>query len=142
MRNQVGNFKFLIFLVLILSYLAGCNSSREPYTVRKQRIRGNVRVAVINASGVNGLARRVTFWLRSMGYDVLYYGSDTSSLKKTVIIDHVNRRKKYGKMLGGTVGCSNIIYEPDPDSLFDVTVVIGRDYKKYFKEAAQKRLIY
>lgn len=142
MKTWIHEFELLILMTLTLISLVGCNSSKEPYTVRKQRVRGNVRVAVINASGVNGLARRVTFWLRGMGYDVLYYGSDTSTLEKTVIIDHVNRNKKYGKMLGGTVGCGNIIYEPDPDSLFDVTVVIGRDYKKYFKEAAQKRLIY
>ncbi len=132
----------LITLYLFGSIFAGCKGSGEPVTVRRQRIKGNVRVAVINASGENGLARKVTLWLRDMGYDVLYFGSDTAVVKKTLVIDHIRRNKKYGKMVGGTIGCKNIVYEPDPDSLFDVTLIIGSDYRRFFQEAMRKNLIY
>jgi len=135
--------KFMLIAVLVATaFVAGCKSSKEPVTVRKQKIKGNLKVAVINCSGVADLARRVTFWLRDMGYDVIYYGSESKPIDKTTIIDHIKRNRKYGKMLGVSIGCGNIIYEPDPDSLFDVTLLIGKDYKKYFRDAARERKLY
>ncbi len=133
----------LTFLLIVLSlWASSCSPSKEPPVIRKQKIKGDVKVAVINCANVEDLARRVTFWLRKMGYDVIYYGSDTLIVEKTVVIDHTKRNKKFGKMLGGSIGCTNIIYEPDPDSLFDVTLIIGKDYRKYFRDAASRRPIY
>ena len=62
----------------------------DASTVSSER----VKVEVLNATDVRGLARRATLYLRDRGFDVLYLGTATTQLDSTLVLwlsDHLWR---------------------------------------------------
>lgn len=142
MRKFLAKFWMIAALISLVSI--GCSRSKrkEPQVVRRQEYMGNIRVEVLNATDVQGLGKRVTVALRNMGFDVRYYGNAPRKSEKTYIIDHVDRKLSKAKLLGGAIGCKAMTYAPDPDSLFDVTLILGEDYHRYFRDIAKRLFIY
>ena len=90
--------------------------------------RERVRVEVLNAGGVAGLAREVTNLLRDDGFDVVQYGNaGTFDRDSTVVIDRVGR-DEMAEGVANALGIRNVLTEPDPNLLVDVTVLLGRDW--------------
>ncbi|MGB9590486.1 MAG: LytR C-terminal domain-containing protein, partial [Candidatus Hydrothermia bacterium] len=100
------------------------------------------KVEVLNAAGEPGLAKKVTWRLRGMGFDVVYYGNANDTLSKTVVIERVDSSMANAKSLAGAIGVKEITYEPDPDQLFDVTLLVGLDFKEVFKDINKDEVIY
>jgi hypothetical protein len=87
-----------------------------------------VRVEVLNAAGVAGVARDVTDLLREDGFDVVQYGNASSfDRDTTVVIDRVGRLE-LAEGVANALGIPNVLVEPDPDLFVDVTVMLGRDW--------------
>ena len=96
----------------------------EPRYVPRER----VRVEVLNAAGVAGVARDVTNLLRDDGFDVVQYGNASSfDRDSTVVIDRVGRME-LAEGVANALGIHNVLVEPDPDLFVDVTVMLGRDW--------------
>jgi hypothetical protein len=90
--------------------------------------RERVRVEVLNAGGVAGLAREVTNLLRDDGFDVVQYGNaGTFDRDSTVVIDRVGN-DEMAAGVANALGIRNVLTEPDPNLLVDVTVLLGRDW--------------
>ena len=85
------------------------------------------RVEVLNASGIDGLARATTRLLRSRGIDVVYFGTaSVDSLSTTRII--VRRGDTTAAVLvREALGVGILVEEQDPRLLLEVTVHLGRD---------------
>jgi LytR cell envelope-related transcriptional attenuator len=88
-----------------------------------------VIVEVLNASGVDGLARRATFLLRDRGFDVVYAGNDRAGRRsETLVIDYTNKPEaadRLARVLGGAQ------IERGKDTLdrgLDLTVRLGAAY--------------
>lgn len=86
-----------------------------------------VTVEVLNATGVDGLARDVTGRLRRAGLDVVYFGTaamDTLSVTRVV----VRRGDESGaRRVRDVLQAGQIAMDPDPHRLLDVSVLLGRD---------------
>lgn len=84
-------------------------------------------VEVLNATGVDGLARAVTLRLRREGLDVVSYGTaDSVGLDSTLLL--VRRGDSAaGRAVRRALGAGRVILQPDPDLLLDVSVLLGRD---------------
>ena len=89
-----------------------------------------VKVEVLNASGVSGLARRATFLLRDRGFDVVGWGNDPrGSRNETLILDYTDKpeaAERLARVLGGAQ------VERGMDSLdrgLDLTVKLGSGYR-------------
>lgn len=89
-----------------------------------------VKVEVLNASGVSGLARRATFLLRDRGFDVVGWGNDPKgSRSQTLILDYTDKPEaadRLSRVLGGAQ------VERGQDSLdrgLDLTVKLGSGYR-------------
>jgi len=90
--------------------------------------RERVRVEVLNAGGVAGLAREVTNQLRDDGFDVVQWGNaGTFDRDSTVVIDRVGN-DEMAEGVANALGIRNVLTEPDPNLLVDVTVLLGRDW--------------
>ena len=60
-----------------------------------------VRVEVLNAAGIPGLARVVTRTLRERGFDVVYFGNARGfSPESTLVIDRVGREETAREVAG------------------------------------------
>jgi hypothetical protein len=89
-----------------------------------------VRVQVVNASSVRGLARRATLLLRDHGFDVVEAGTGTSAeqLDSTVVLDrsgHPDWAQRVAVALGG----ARVVSRPDTSRYLDVTVLLGRTWR-------------
>ena len=89
-----------------------------------------VKIEVLNASGVSGLARRATFLLRDRGFDVVGWGNDPrGSRDETLILDYTDKpeaAERLARVLGGAQ------VERGKDSLdrgLDLTVKLGSGYR-------------
>lgn len=87
-----------------------------------------VRVQVLNAGGVTGLAREATGHLRDAGFDVVEYG-DASSWDRdsTWVVDRVGR-PDVAHAVAVALGIDKVRSELDPDLFVDVTVLLGREW--------------
>lgn len=128
--SQVGRVAGALALVAAAAtvwWLVGTDRlGREEYQVPgegKQRI----AVEVLNASGVDGLARAATMHLRERGIDVVFYGTapiDTLRLTRVVArqgdVDAAQRVRD-------ALEVGEVADEPDARLLLSVTVYLGRD---------------
>jgi hypothetical protein len=103
---------------------AGAAPGRAPRAVPAER----VRVEVLNASGIPGLAARGRTHLRDYGYDVVQignapgFGADTS-----LVLDRVGRMD-LARSVADAAGIPRVLARPDSNLYVDVTVVLGRDW--------------
>lgn len=86
-----------------------------------------LRVEVLNATDVDGLAREVARRLRRRGIDVVYFGSGTQrDLDSTRIV--VRRGDStLARPIRRALGTGRVSLELDPRLLLDASVIIGRD---------------
>ncbi|CAN5837136.1 LytR C-terminal domain-containing protein [soil metagenome] len=122
-----------VVAVLIWSSVQGIRSGDEPRMGGAEvpvPDRDAIRVEVLNASGVSGLARRGTETLRSRGFDVVYYGNASGfSPESSVVIDRVGNVAA-ADSVAGALGLQSVRIEPDSTLYLDVTVVLGRDWDR------------
>ena len=88
----------------------------------------HVRVRVVNASGVNGLARRATLYLREFGYDVVDFSSSSAGGASTRIVVHTGHRD-WGERRQRALGVGTVGADADSSRYVDLTVFIGRDWR-------------
>ena len=87
-----------------------------------------VRVEVLNAGGVSGLARTATLRLRAAGFDVVQFGNARSfDRDSSVVIDRIGR-SDLAEGVANALGIGNVLSEPDPNLFVDVTVLLGRTW--------------
>ncbi len=95
---------------------------------------GRVRVEVLNAGGVSGMASEATDHLRESGFDVVYYGNASHfGQDSTLVIDRSGRREAT-QAVASALGIELLGDSLDIDPLFDVTVILGRNWSPYAQE--------
>ncbi len=91
-----------------------------------------IQVEILNGCGVNGLARRATGLLRKAGFDVVNTDNyQSQNVRYSFIIDRTGNKetaKKLAKALG--IPESRIRTQKDLSLALDVTLVLGKDYRK------------
>ena len=98
-----------------------------------------IRVEVLNGAGVGGIARKMTDFLRREGFDVIDFGNAESfKFHETVILDRSGDRAA-AKLVAQAVNSSNIVSQKNPLLTLDVTLIIGRDYRKLLPFKSERR---
>lgn len=87
-----------------------------------------VKVEVLNASGVRGLARQATFALRDAGFDVVRYGNDATSRDSTLVLAR-SGREDWAVEVARVLGGARVEARPDSLRYLDVTVLLGADWR-------------
>ena len=113
--------------VPLLAVLAACGSDAANTRFPVPGEHGpRVTVEVLNATAVDGLARRLTERLRRGGLDVVYFGSAAAPVDSTRIV--IRRGDSSAAVrVRETLGTGRIVDDPDPRLLLDVTVLLGPD---------------
>ncbi|HEY0779277.1 MAG TPA: LytR C-terminal domain-containing protein [Gemmatirosa sp.] len=92
--------------------------ARAPLGVR-------IKVRVVNATRVRGLARRATQAIRDRGYDVVEVATTGQQLDTTVVLDrsgHADWARRLARAMGG----ARVESRPDSSHYLDLTVLVGR----------------
>ena len=97
-------------------------SQRAPDSVR-------IKVEILNASLVRGLARRATMHLRDRGFDVVFTGGSDERRDSTLVLDrsgHPEWARAVARALGGG---ARVESRPDTSRYLDVTVLLGASWR-------------
>lgn len=94
------------------------------------RIPGEVirlEVEVLNATTIDGLARRVTRFLRRRGIDVVFYGSERPGAVAVTTLIVRRGDSTVAIPIRDVLGIGRILVEPAEGALLDVSVLLGPD---------------
>lgn len=90
--------------------------------------RGSVRVKILNATGIKGLASKYQNDIENLGYNVVSIGNYTEIQKSTIINDY--SRNNYGQALQKDLGFGKIYEEQIEGNEYDIVVILGNDSVK------------
>ena len=97
--------------------------ARAPRGVR-------VRVRVVNATEINGLAKRATSVLRDHGFDVVdYEGVKQKSPRALTLVQTHTGHDDWSARIAHVLGTGTVESRPDTSHYVDVTVFLGLDWK-------------
>lgn len=100
----------------------GSSDARAPAGVR-------VRVEVLNASRVVGLARRATLYLRDRGYDVVESGNAAGARRDTTLVLDRSGHQAWAASVARAMGVAQMVARPDSLHDVDVTVLVGAAWR-------------
>jgi hypothetical protein len=87
-----------------------------------------IRVQVLNASRVQGLARRATFHLRDRGFDVVESGNAGERRDSTLVLDR-SGHPEWARLVAQAMGGAAVVARPDSSRYLDVTVLVGASWR-------------
>ena len=86
-----------------------------------------IKVEVLNATKVRGLARRATFFLRDRGFDVVSMGTSRLESDSTVVLDR-SGHPEWASLVAKALN-AKVQTRLDSSRYLDVTVLIGRNWR-------------
>ena len=131
-RRAVAGIVVALLIVGAIVALRG-PSTRAPQAVR-QRVDAEapsgvrIRVEVLNATRVRGLARRATMHLRDRGFDVVNVGTSREARDSTLVLDR-SGHPEWAALVGNALGGARVEPAPDSSRYLDVTVLIGATWR-------------
>lgn len=99
---------------------------RKPERLVPDSLR--IRVEVLNATTTRGLARRATFHLRDLGFDVVGSGNSAERLDSTLVLVR-SGRLDWGELAAKAMGGARVEARPDTSRYLDLTILIGAAWR-------------
>jgi|GEM_PF-339484 len=97
-----------------------------------------IRVEVLNAGGVPGMAAQATDHLREAGFDVVYFGNARAfGREETTVLDRTGNPEA-ARAVARALGVDGVQQSLDPDLLVDVTVLLGSGWSAPEPEAVRQ----
>ncbi len=122
----IGAGATLLVALIVVLWSTGLGSS----DIEESRVPGDIHtfaVEVLNGTTVNGLARKVTRALRREGIDVVYFGSAADNDVDTTMVIARRGDITAAGVVRKVLGVGDVVADPAPQLLLDVTVILGRD---------------
>lgn len=86
-----------------------------------------IKVEVLNATKVRGLARKATFFLRDRGFDVVSMGTSRLESDSTIVLDR-SGHPEWASLVAKALN-AKVQTRLDSSRYLDVTVLIGRNWR-------------
>src|SRR4030043_1981548 len=121
---------FLVSMIMVLT-------REDPEDVYRKN--SNIRVEVLNGCGVDRMAIKVTNQLRKQGFNVVRIGDALKQdFEETVIIERRDEEMKNARYFARYFRCDNLSKDIDPALYLEITVIIGKDYKRIFRNVEKE----
>ena len=126
-----GAILLIAMAVLVIRFAAGRGAPAESSPASATDARApegvRIRVEVLNASNVQGLARRATRHLRDRGFDVVYFGTEREKRDSTIVLDRAGQTE-WTRLVAAALGGVATDSQPGSSRSLDVTVLLGPDW--------------
>lgn len=129
-KHKLAAFGIFLIGLLAIFYLTSTVGKFVQTIRQRNETMRNIRVQVLNATSRDGLAMRVTDFLRKKGLDVIEFGNANTQFSKTIILDRADIHMENAKVVRAVLGQGRIDYQQDSLLLLHVTVILGKDYKE------------
>ena len=139
--NKAKNILFvfmILSLILLITYnrkkIFGLSTSVPPTLISginfDESLNKRLQIEVLNGCGIKGIADLYTNFLRQNGYDVIdYKNAENFNYDKTTILIHKNNINPTHLKELMKIDLFYIKNFIDEDKFFDLTIIIGKDYK-------------
>lgn len=87
-----------------------------------------IRVEVVNATTVRGLARRGTFYVRDLGFDVVDYSTARERRDTTLILDR-SGHPQWAALAARALAPARVESRPDSSRYLDLTILLGASWR-------------
>ena len=104
------------------------NSTSSSTTSKETNNKSKIKVEILNGSGDSDLLKKATNALKQEGYTVSKTGK-TSTTQVTTIINKAKLAESITSNIKSTLG-TGVISSSSTSSKVDVTIILGKDYKK------------
>ncbi len=104
------------------------SSSASSKDTTNEKSKAKIKVEILNGSGDSSLLTKATNALKKEGYNV-YKTGKTSTTQVTTIINKSKLSESITSNLKSTLG-TGVIASSSTESKVDVTIILGKDYKK------------
>ena len=125
----------VVLIAFVISFVTGLGGGGERVTGDAQsggeeldRIGPRLKVEVLNAGGVSGLARLATEHLRDRGFDVVYMGNAGDFEQEATVVVARTADIDAARRIARALGTDSVVVEPDPQLFVDATVRLGKDW--------------
>ncbi len=139
-KKSTGNALVYVVIILLGVFLISMLfmfTREDPHEIYKKN--SNTRVEVLNGCGVNRLAIRVSNLLRRKGFNVVKIGNtEKQNFEETIVIERSEESMKHAQYFAERIGCKNIGKDIDPALYLEVSLIIGKDYKKIFPDVEKE----
>ena len=140
MRRQLLTFFGLVVVAGLIAVVSMAEEPPAPAAPTIDLPEGRVRVEVLNAGGVRGMARDATRMLREIGFDVVDFGNASSfDAEHSEVVDRVGRTD-VAQAVAEALGIDNGQSEPDPNLYVDVSVLLGSQWRPSTAQRADEEV--
>jgi len=134
---NISLFLLGLFLLLIAyNIYLSLNKSQEEDLEDQSSTGRIVQVRVLNGTQIEGLAQKLSDYLRTKNFDVVVQGNySTRNVGRTFIIIHTDDKKVLRRLKRILrINPDQVVIENKDFELTDITIVIGEDYQKLTSE--------
>ncbi len=118
-----------ILFVLIGAFAISAVVRIGPQAIGKPK--QPIRIQLWNGSGRAGLAAELASYLRDGGFDVLEVSNaDRSDYRSTLVVNRTENEQP-AKAVADYLGTSHVIQQAGSQEMIDVTVIVGRDARRW-----------
>lgn len=131
--NSIIALLGILIIYLTFSLVTRLSShSLDQENAGKNKASSVIQVEVLNGCGAVGVAEKFTDYLRKEKFDVVQMGNYISfDIDNSLVIDRTGNRANAEKVAASLgIDNKNVIMQKNDDSFLDVSVVIGKDYKR------------
>ena len=114
-------------LILALAVSAAVRVGPQAIGKPKQPI----RVQLWNGSGRAGLAAELASYLRDGGFDVLEVSNADRSDYRTTLVVNRNENPESARVVAEYLGTDHVVQQAGSQEMIDVTVIVGRDARRF-----------
>ncbi len=139
-KNILLNITLFILglLFLFIVYNVYLSLKKSPYEdLEDKHSTGRIiQVRILNGTQTDGLAKKLSDYLRMMNFDVVVQGNySTRDVRKTFVIDHLGDKRVLRRVIRILkIDPNQVRTEKKEFELTDITIVIGEDYQKLNSE--------
>jgi polyisoprenyl-teichoic acid--peptidoglycan teichoic acid transferase len=106
------------------------NNFRQTYSADGQKIvdKRDIKVIILNSTGVNGLASEYKGKMEKLGYNVVEIGNYSKKVNSTIINDYSERG--YGELVYKDLKYGNVVEKEEENPPANIVVILGKDILK------------
>ena len=115
--------------VLILALAVSAAVRIPPQSAAKPK--QPIRIQLWNGSGRSGVAAELASYLRDGGFDVLEVANaDRSDYRSTIVVSRTQNPEP-ARVVAEYLGTTHVIQQAGSQEMIDVTVIVGRDARRF-----------
>ncbi len=128
------------FFALTFVYSMYQNINAKKMENLSENVFKNIQLEILDATGEkhDSVLSFIKNFFIMMNFDVVYAGKVPDTIKYTYVVDRRDSTMTEAKIVARLIDVSKVYYSMDEDSVVNVSVILGKDYKRIVSKVEEK----